>query len=412
MSDRPQETIEEFRLRARAWLADHLPPRRDEVVYHRDWDGARRLQRTLFDGGFAGICFPREYGGQGLPHEYQRVFTEETMPYEMPFSLNSPTLGIILPTILEFGTEAQKQRFIPAALRGDEIWVQFLSEPTSGSDLASVTTRATRDGDHFVVNGSKIWSSGAHEADWAICVARSDWSVPKHDGITVLLMEIDAPGITVEQIVDASGGDEFCQEFFDDVRVPAENVVGEPERGWTVVRGLLAHERGTTGGGSMYTSGRMVAGRGKPYASSIDLARRLGRADDPDVRQLVGEDVMLVYAQEALAARLMGGMRTGAVPPSASALLRLFGGQAPIRRGDILAHIAGAEVAAWHPEGRGAEVGAGVVLRQQSAIGGGTLEMACNAISEQLLGMPREPAADRGVPFDQVRHNTAPRRDE
>ena len=409
MSQRPRETLEEFRRRARAWLAAHMPPRPVEFNYG-DWNRQRELQRTLFEGGFAGICFPEEYGGLGLPFAYQEAFTEESMDYEMPLALNSPTLGIIAGTLLDFGSDEQKRRFIPRILTGEDIWVQFLSEPTSGSDLASVTTRATRDGDHFVVNGSKIWSSGAHAADWAICVTRSDWSVPKHDGITVLLMEIDQPGVSIERIVDSVGGDEFCQEFFDDVRVPVENVLGEPEQGWTVVRGLLAHERTTAGGGSIYTSGRSPRLNTKTQSGVLELAQETGTTGRGEVRQLIGEDYTLRFVQNATSVRVMRGIGTGKLPPAASALLRLMGAQVPVRRTDMALETAGAAAVAWRPEDLASRAGAGAIARQQPAIGGGTTEMALNLISEQLLGMPREPAADRGVPFDRVRHNTAPRR--
>ena len=311
MSDRPQETVEEFRLRARAWLKENMPPRPDVYVYGEDWDTPRVLQKKLFDGGFAGVCFPAEYGGLGLGYEYQQALTEESIPYEMPWALNSPTLGIIAPTILDFGTEEQKKRFLPKILSGEEVWVQFLSEPTGGSDLASVTTRATLDGDHYVVNGSKIWSTGAHAADYAICVARSDWGVPKHDGITVLMMKIHEPGVTVEQIVDSAGGVEFCQEFFDDVRVPAANVLGEPEKGWTVVRGLLAHERTSGGHGSIYTSGHSPRTNMRTESAMLHLARESGRTGDPRVREAVGEDYTLDFVQDALSERIVRAMEKG-----------------------------------------------------------------------------------------------------
>lgn len=409
MSDRKRETVEEFRKRARAWLAEHMPPRPDEIAYG-DWNRTRELQKKLHAGGFAGICFPVEYGGLGLPYEYQHAFDDETTPYEMPLPLNSPTLGIIAPTILEFGTEAQKKRFLPDILSGEAIWVQFLSEPTSGSDLASLTTRATLDGDHYVVNGSKIWSSGAHGADWAICVTRSNWSVPKHDGITVLLMEIHQPGVTIDRIIDSVGGDEFCQEFFDDVRVPVANVLGQPEQGWTVVRGLLANERNAMGGGSPYMSGRAPRLNTKIQSGVLEIARETGRGGDPLVRQMVGEEYVLTFVHRATTERVMRAVATGSYPPGGGALLRLFSGVAPARRADMALAIAGADAVAWRPGAITEKAGTGFIGRQQGSIGGGTTEMARNAISEQMLGMPREPAADRGVPFDAVRHNTVDRR--
>ena len=207
------------------------------------WDHERELQRTLWDGGFAGICFPAEYGGLGLTPAHQRAFTEESLAYDMPYSLNVPTLGILAATLVDHGTDEQKARHLPAILKGEEIWVQFLSEPSGGSDLAGCLTRADRDGDVFILNGSKIWSSGAVDADYAMCLARTNWDVPKHRGLTMFIMAIHQPGVQVEQIRQVDGSLEFCQEFFDDVPIPVTDVVGEVDDGWTVAGRLLVHER-------------------------------------------------------------------------------------------------------------------------------------------------------------------------
>ena len=245
-TDDELEPVDAFRERARVWLADNLPkldkPR--DRYDERRWDRGRALQRTLWDGGFAGICFPVAYGGLGLTPAHQRAFNDEADGYDLPLPFNIPTRTIVAPTLLEFGTEAQLQRHIPAILRGEEYWVQFLSEPTGGSDMASALTRATRDGDVFVVNGSKIWSSSADRADYALLLCRTNWDVPKHRGLSVLIMEVHQPGVTVQRIRGVGGTPaEFCQEFFDDVTVPAENIVGEVDDGWTVASRILFHER-------------------------------------------------------------------------------------------------------------------------------------------------------------------------
>ncbi|MDP1793884.1 MAG: acyl-CoA dehydrogenase family protein, partial [Acidimicrobiales bacterium] len=255
------ETVEEFRLRARAWMKDNLPlvPEDTDVRNRAERRiHERTLQRKLYDAGFAGICWPAEYGGLGLSFDYQRAFSEESLPYDMPFSLNVPTFGILAATLIEYGTHEQKQRHLPAILQGDELWVQFLSEPSGGSDLAGCLTRADRDGDMFIMNGSKIWSSGAAESDYAMCLARTNWDVPKHRGLTMFIMKIHQPGVTVEQIRQVDGSMEFCQEFFDDVPIPASDVVGTIDDGWTIATALLVHERAAVGGGSIYTSGRSV----------------------------------------------------------------------------------------------------------------------------------------------------------
>lgn len=404
------ETPEEFRLRARDWLADNMPLRPEGQGQVRNFERCRELQQMLHQGGFAGVCFEKEYGGLGLTPEHQRVLDQETMKYEMPLALNIPTFGIIGATLVEFCNHEQKLRFLPPMIRGDEIWVQFLSEPTSGSDLASLTTRATLDGDSFVLNGSKIWSSGAHAADYGILLARSNWDVPKHDGITVLAVEIDQPGITVEQIVDTGGGTEFCQEFFDDVRVPVENVIGQVDAGWTVVRGLLAHERNSMGNVSIHTSGLQAPPTGRARSDIMELALSTGQASDPGVRQIVGEDYALRFVQQETTRRVGAAMTSGHFPPTAGALLRLMGARASVRRSDMVLAIAGARAAAWHEGDAASGVGTHFVGRQAAEIGGGTTEMQRNLISERMLMMPREFAADRGVPFNEVRHNAAPSR--
>ena len=219
------------------------------------WSGPRQSSGQLWDGGFAGLCYPVEYGGKGLPPSFQLAFNEESRGYELPWLFNTPTLTIITPTLLEFGTEEQKQRYIPAVLRGDELWVQFLSEPSGGSDLAGALTRATRDGDVFILNGSKIWSTYAWKSDYALCVCRTNWDVPKHSGLSVLIVKVHQPGIQIDQIKHVDGTDEFCQEFFDDVPIPADHVLGAVDDGWTVASRLMFHERSAMGGASPYEVG-------------------------------------------------------------------------------------------------------------------------------------------------------------
>ena len=216
------EDLGTFHARAKEWVTANLEPLdgADPYLGHATDDAdqvvrAKAIQRKLFDAGFAGLCYPVEYGGRGLPAEYQDAFIDVSYGYELPRLFNTPTFTIILPTILDFGTEEQKKRFIPAALKGEELWVQFLSEPTGGSDLAGALTRADRRGDVFVLNGSKIWSTYAWKSDYALCVARTNWDVPKHKGLSVLIVKVHQPGITISQIKHVDGTDEFCQEFFE-----------------------------------------------------------------------------------------------------------------------------------------------------------------------------------------------------
>jgi alkylation response protein AidB-like acyl-CoA dehydrogenase len=411
------EDVDSFRLRARRWLAHSMPllpeGRNNFQLTAEDEMGerARRLQRLLFDGGFAGICFPVEYGGQGLTRLHQQAFTEESLPYQMPTVFNVPTLSILAATLLDFGTEAQKVRHLPAILRGDELWVQFLSEPSGGSDLAGLVTRATRDGDVFVLNGSKIWSSGAFRSDYAMCLARTDGSLPKHQGMTMFILKIHQPGIEVQRITMVNGLAEFCQEFFDDVAIPVTDVIGEVNDGWTVASRLLFHERQAVGGGSPYVSGMAVgeAAQGGQRSDLIDLARATGQADDPIVRQLVAEARVNDRVQGQLTAWINARIRSGALPAPAGAIPRLFASTNTERHLDIGVEIAGPAVGAWDVDDAADRWADLYLARQNSSLGGGSNEMARNIISERVLGMPREYAADRDRPFDEVRHNQSPR---
>jgi alkylation response protein AidB-like acyl-CoA dehydrogenase len=410
------EPVEEFRRRARAWLADNMPPDVDGLGRRGDagrWAHERELQRRLWDGGFAGICFPAEYGGLGLSLEHQRAFTQESLTYDMPYALNVPTFGILAATLIDFGTHEQKARHLPAILRGEELWVQFLSEPSGGSDLAGCLTRADRDGDVFVLNGSKIWSSGANDADYAMCLARTNWDVPKHRGLTMFILKIHQPGVQVEPIRQVDGSMEFCQEFFDDVAIPVSDVVGEIDDGWTVASRLLVHERLAVGGGSQYTSGRSGGhDTGSEDNGLIEVVKGQGRTGDARARQLVAEAHVRQVVHGQLNRRLTQGMRTGAMVPSAGSLMKLFGATNVMRRAEIGLELAGEDAVLW-PAGEdtaGSRLGDFTLWRQGMSLGGGSNEIQRNIISERLLGMPREFAADREIPYRDVRRGaSAPR---
>jgi alkylation response protein AidB-like acyl-CoA dehydrogenase len=407
------EDLDTYRRRVRDWLAENMPKLQPGVDWNplRDDDDrasrARELQHRLYDGGFAGICYPVEYGGQGLPIEYQRVFDSESEGYELPLLFSVPTLSICGPTVLDFGTEEQKRRYIPAFIRGDELWVQFMSEPTGGSDMAGALTRATRDGDVFMLNGSKIWSTYAYRSDMALCLARTNWDVPKHRGLTMFIVPIHHPGITVNQIKMVDGTEEFCEEFFDDAVILAENVLGEVDDGWTVATRLLFHERAAVGGASPYTSGRMPGGGGAARDELVELAKASGRGQDPLVRRLVGQAEAMSIVHRQLVDRVRTGLETGHFPGPAGSLVRLYAGTAAVERASIALEIAGDDALVWGDDAEGKH-GIGYIRRQASCLGGGSTEMARNIISERLLGMPREYAADRDLAFREVRRNTMP----
>ncbi|WP_330255701.1 acyl-CoA dehydrogenase family protein [Nocardia sp. NBC_00565] len=404
------ESVDSFRDRARRWLEDNLPPAPPNQLGETSksaaaWTRAKELQRILYDGGFAGICFPKEYGGLGLTPTHQRAFSEESRDYEMPLALNIPTLTICAATILDMGSEEQKRTHISAVLRGEELLVQFLSEPRGGSDLAGLTTRADRKGDSWVLNGAKIWSSGAYAADYALCLARTDWDVPKHAGLTMFLVPVRTPGVTVQQITQVDGSREFCQEFFDDVVLPADAVVGQVNGGWETANRQLFHERSAVGGASPYSSG-IQSHSGRDVSGLVDLARRTGQLADPRVREDIGEARALNMVHDQLIARITHGIGSGALPPAAGSIVRLFSAQNSWLQADMAVRIAGASAATGttaDDAGFG-QAGQDYLMRQAWSLAGGSTEMARNIISERVLGMPREFAADRDIPFNQVEH--------
>jgi alkylation response protein AidB-like acyl-CoA dehydrogenase len=362
----------------------------------------REVQRMLFDAGFAGVCIPTEYGGLGLPPAHQRALNDALGGYEYPVRFQAPTFAPCAEVLLEFGTEEQKRQHIPAILRGEELWMQLLSEPSGGSDVAGALTTAVRDGDEWILNGSKVWTTGAWWSDWGLCLARTNWDVPKHRGLTVFILPLHQPGIEIHRIEMLNGSKEFCQEFITDVRVPDTDRIGAVDDGWSVGIRWMFYER------MLYNSPLVTHPTGitrtVAAASLMDVARDSGRMDDLAVRELIGEGRTLDLVGHALDSRVTSGIRNGAMSDQAAAIARLFKGVAVARLRTIAFEIAGDAGAAWDDDGDGAAArrGQDFLMRQVSCIGGGTTEMARNVISERVLGMPRERALDRNIPFRDV----------
>jgi alkylation response protein AidB-like acyl-CoA dehydrogenase len=404
------ESVEAFAARAREWLALTMPrldPARPPLADRGDdaaWQRARELQKRLYGGGFAGICFPREYGGLGLDVAYQKAFDAETAGYEMPLILNTPTFTICCAALLDTGSEAQKRQHISAALRGDEVLVQLLSEPSGGSDLAGLITRADHDGHTWIINGAKTWSTSAFAADYGLLLARTDWTVPKHEGLTMFLVPINAPGVTLRRIRQVDGSTEFCEEFFDGLRLGDDAVVGEVNKGWDVASRLLHHERRAVGQGSEYASGR---GRERSEDALTDffaLAEAAGSADSEATQDMVGRVLARRMVRDRLVDHVSGAMRNGSLPPAAGSIIRLFHSDVTCLEVDTAMEITGSS-GVVDDDHHLLKVGERYLSRQTVALGGGSNEMARNVIGERVLGFPREYAADRGVPFNQVRHN-------
>lgn len=401
--------LDDFRSYVRAWIPTGLPrmgeqSRPDEPL-EKLCRRHRALQRRLWDAGLAGILYPLEFGGLSLTREHQEAFFEEAEGYELPRAL-SVTHGILIPTLLDYGTEAQKRRHIPAALRGDEMWVQLLSEPSGGSDMAAALCRATRHGEAYVVNGSKVWSTFAHVADFGMLLCRTDSSLPKHRGLSMLIVPlVPSDQLTIQPIRLATGDSDFAQEFFDDLTLPLDSLIGEENDGWSVASRLLFHERNMIGDNSLHDSQRGIGDDAGGDDALVTLARELGVADDPVVRQLVGEGLMwegiIPFARE----RINAGLVSGALPGPGAALLKLVSALAHYRKSEIAVHVAGASGAVWTSDRDATAPGVPWLGARIGTIAGGTNEMQRNVVSERVLGLPREFAPDKDLPFSDVRHN-------
>jgi alkylation response protein AidB-like acyl-CoA dehydrogenase len=380
---------ERFRADARAWLADRLDGRFAKVrgrggpgdeheLFDERWEWEQELGRD----GWIGLGWPAEHGGGGATLLEQVIFFEEYARAGGPGRVGIVGEGLLGPTIVHFGTDAQKRRFLPGILRGTEIWCQGYSEPNAGSDLANVQTRAERDGDEWVVHGQKVWTSLAHWAHWIFVLCRTDRDAPKHKGLSYLLMPMGQPGIEIRPIVQITGHSEFNETFFDGARTEAGNVVGEVNGGWRVAMGTLAFERGAS------TLGQQLSFENELRAVT-ELARENGASSDSGIRQRLAEAWSTLRVMRYHALRTLPLMESGTLSPATS-IHKLFWANFHRALGELAVDVLGADALAS---------GAGVDDRWQrlflytraDTIYGGSNEIQKNVIGEQALGLPREP---------------------
>jgi alkylation response protein AidB-like acyl-CoA dehydrogenase len=400
-------SVEEFQAQAKAWIQANLPAEGspEDIVMSSDDETlrvalCRKLQRQIFEGGFAGIMYPKDVGGLGLTRAHQHAFLEASSGYVLP-NLFAVTHGILGPTLLDFATEEKQREYIPKMLSGEALWVQFLSEPSGGSDMAAARTRATRDGDTYIINGSKTWSTGAHFSDMALVLVRTDWDAPKHRGLSMIVVPIRTEGVQVRPIELADNSSDFAEEFFDDVVVPGANLVGIESDGWTVASRLLFHERSMVGGNSLndnYTGSRRS---GNPLEQSIALATKRSSTSDPLVRQLIGELRMQELVRPNAVRTIDKAIRSGVIPGPGASLLKLMSSKMEYRGHEIIASMATEDLIAQDLDTNGS-LGRSWLVSRTSTVAGGTSEMQLNQISERVLGLPREPAPDKGLPFSQA----------
>ncbi len=399
--DDPQDA--RFRVEVRSWLEANATPRRradaPSAMFtsqgHDDLPRAKEFQAGLADAGYAAITWPREFGGRGGTVMEQVIFGEEAEAFDVPNGIFMVGMGLAGPTIIAHGTDAQKQRFLAPMLRGEEVWCQLFSEPGAGSDLAGMRTRAERDGDVFVVNGQKVWNSGAHYSDWGILPVRTDPDQPKHRGISYFLVDMTTPGITVRPLRQITGDAHFSEVFLDDVRIPAENLLGEYNGGWAVTQTTLMNERMMIGGGDMGVDPRLV----------IQLARNHQRDGVPAAsRGVVRQRLADVYIRAEIIRfvryRLLTALRRGDVPGPEGSITKLAMGQLLKQVGDLALAIEGP--AGGLLDGSAPTEGAwqlSFLAAPSLRIAGGSDEIQRNIISERVLGMPREPDPHRQAPF-------------
>jgi alkylation response protein AidB-like acyl-CoA dehydrogenase len=401
------DSLEEaaFRAEVRAWLEDHAPPKPPGATVGRRLppagtegelahvEGCKQWQATLHDGGWAGITWPREYGGRGGTAMQQIIFNQEQDRFDVETGAFIVATGMVGPTLIAHGTDEQKTRFLAPMLRGEDVWCQLFSEPSAGSDLAGLRTRAVSDGaGGWIVNGQKVWTSGAHFSDYGILLARTDPDQPKHRGITFFLVDMRSPGIDVRPLRQITGAAHFNEVFLTDVYIPPEQVVGDINLGWSVALTTLANERTAIGGGG-----------GVAFADLLRLAKSSGRADDRRIRQRLADAYTRTELLRYLSLRLQTALSQGRMPGPESSVLKLAYSRHVTKTGDLALALQGPAGALSNGHGGDDGYWQAQFLNQFGVrIGGGTDQVQSNVIGERALGLPGEPRLDKAMPWREL----------
>jgi alkylation response protein AidB-like acyl-CoA dehydrogenase len=385
-----------FRARCREFLQEHA-----KRGARRDLTAAREFQGKLAEAGLAGLAYPTEYGGAGLTLEHERIWRQVSQEFPPMTSELVISHGMCLPVLNEFGTDEQKRTFMPDNIAARTVWCQMFSEPGAGSDVASLQTKAERDGDEWILNGQKVWTTLAHQSDYGVIIARTDPEQPKHAGISMFVIDLRSPGVEIRPIHQIDGGRHFNEVFFTDVRIPVENLLGEHNNGWRQATAMLMYERvaiGSMGAGSI----------SQPmYDMLLAAARANGADQDPVVR----DRLMRIYCMETtkslVAMRTRAELKAGKAPGPGGSLGKLAGSVIAWRFREIAMEIAGAGSQAWDPaDAKAGELQNTVVGSFSSGIAGGTDEIQRNIIGDRVLGLPRDISVDTGVPFKDLKVGT------
>jgi alkylation response protein AidB-like acyl-CoA dehydrogenase len=374
------ETEKTFRDEVRAWLNANKPRENGSAGEGQKGfiESRRKWQKKLYDAGYVGITWPKEYGGRGAGFMEQLIFNDEMILAQAPEPINVIGLGMGGPVVIAHGTEEQKKQYLPPLLSAEEIWCQGFSEPNAGSDLSGLQTRAEDRGDHYLVNGQKVWTTLAHVAKWCMLLTRERKEANPRDGLTYLLVDMESPGVEVRPLVQITGDAEFNEIFFKDVTVPKSQILGEAGSGWAVAMTTLLHERGTLGM-ALATRAQITA------AELADHARKLGRGSDPLVRQKVARYTIEARALQLNGYRAVTAVKRNGIPGPEGSILKLMWSELNQQMAETAVDIAG-------PAG---QVGDGDGWKYQflrsraNTIEAGTSEVLRNILAERVLGLPR-----------------------
>lgn len=384
------EEAEAFAQKCRAFLSEN-------AAGDRSVDAAKTFLAAAAAAGFGGIVYPAEYGGAGLTKAHDKIWRAEKAKFPAVDAEYIISHGMCLPVLNDFGTDEQKAKFLPSIISGEHMWCQMFSEPNAGSDVASLRTSAVLDGDQWIINGQKVWTTLAHRSDYGVLIARTNPDVPKHAGISMFIVDMAAPGVEIRPIHQIDGGKHFNEVFFTDAAIPKGWLLGELNNGWNQATAMLMYERvaiGTAGAGKLAR---------RNYDMLVKRARKNGRITDPVVR----DELMSLYAMETVkslvAMRTRAELKAGKVPGPGGSLGKLSGSIISQRVRAIAQNISGLDGIAWEFDGDdGQQLARHVLNSFQDGIAGGTDEIQRNIIGDRVLGLPRDISVDKGVPFNEI----------
>ncbi len=393
------EALETFRQETRAWLEQNCPQSMRTPMPEREmpWGGrhgefpnpdTKLWLDRMAERGWTAPTWPKEYGGGGLDKAQNKVLQEELGRINARPALTSFGLWMLGPALLEFASEEQKKRYIPEIVRGEIRWCQGYSEPGAGSDLAGLQTRAEDKGDHYLVNGQKVWTSYADKCDWIFCLVRTDTSV-KHDGISFLLIDMATAGVEARPIKLISGASPFCETFLTDVKVPKENLVGELNKGWTIAKRLLEHERSMISGMNMGAGAASMGGM--EVLAKEHFGEQDGRISEQSIRHAVASHKMDQQAFGLSLKRSAEQAKAGQGPGAAASMFKYYGTELNKRRFELLLDIMGTQALGWEGEGFDSKelaVTRSWLRSKGNSIEGGTSEVQLNVIAKRVLGLP------------------------